>query len=225
VFVFDRERKLRFAGRIDDSERASLVKTRDTRNAIDALLAGKEPPVAETKVFGCSTKWDHKAEANRKWKAKVEAEPVKLEAAGADALRELRANKTSGKVRLVNFWATWCGPCVAEFPDLVTMNLMYRGRDFELVSVAAQFPDERGKVERFLERQHASFRNLIFADTDKYKLIEAIDPEWSGALPYTLLIGTDGKILFRQTGEIDVLELKRRVVAALDAVQPWGGAK
>ena len=225
VFVFDAERKLRYAGRIDDSERVALVKSRDTRNAIDALLAGKQPPVAETKVFGCSTKWDHKSDVNAKWLAKVQAEPVKLEAAGADALHALRENKGTGKVRLVNFWATWCGPCVVEFPDLVKANLMYRGRDFEMVTVAAQFPDERAKVEKFLERQHASCRNLIFGDTDKYKMIEAFDPEWSGALPHTLLIGPDGKVLFRQTGELDLLDLRRRVVAALDAIQPWPGMK
>src|SRR5262245_2044680 len=54
VFLFDGQRKLRYQGRIDDNERASLVSSRDTRNALDALLAGKEPPVTQTKVFGCS---------------------------------------------------------------------------------------------------------------------------------------------------------------------------
>jgi thiol-disulfide isomerase/thioredoxin len=225
VFIFDRDRRLRYAGRIDDSERPEFVKVRDARAAIDALLAGQTPAVGETKVFGCSTKWDHKSDGNAKWLAKVHAEPVKLEMAGADALRELRGKTASGRVRLVNFWATWCGPCVAEFPDLVNLNLMYRGRDFEFVTVAAQFPDERDRVQRFLERQHASGRNLLFGETDKYRMIEACDPEWNGALPHTLLIAPDGKILFRHTGDLDLLDLKRRIVAALDQVQPWGGGK
>src|SRR5882672_11249493 len=76
VFIFDKDRKLRYQGRIDNNEREELVKTRDTRDALDALLAGKQPPIAETKVFGCSTKWDFKAEANQRWIEKVRKEPV-----------------------------------------------------------------------------------------------------------------------------------------------------
>lgn len=222
VFIFDKDRKLRYQGRIDNNEREDLVKSRDTRNALDALLAGKEPPVAETKVFGCSTKWDDKAEANQRWIEKVRKEPVVVTPADAAVLKELRVNK-SGKVRLVNFWATWCGPCVSEFDELIDTNLRFRHRDFELVTVAAEFPDQQPKVLAFLQKHHASTRNLIFGDTDKYKLIEAFDPEWNGALPHTLLLGPNGEVLFRQTGELDFLELRRKIVPALNKITPWPG--
>jgi thiol-disulfide isomerase/thioredoxin len=222
VFIFDQARKLRYQGRIDNNEREDLVKSRDTRNALDALLAGKEPPVSETKVFGCSTKWDDKAAANQRWIEKVRKEPVTVTPADAGALKELRANK-SGKVRLVNFWATWCGPCVSEFDELVETNLRFRHRDFELVTVAAEFPDQQIKVLAFLQNHHASVRNLIFGDTDKYKLIEAFDSEWNGALPHTLLLGPNGEVLFRQTGELDFLELRRKIVPALNKITPWPG--
>jgi len=222
VFIFDAQRKLRYQGRIDDNERESLVKSRDTRAALDALLAGKEPAVTQTKVFGCSTKWDYKAEANQRWMEKVRREPVTVAPANADALKELRANK-SGKVRLINVWATWCGPCVSEFDELVETNLRFRQRDFELVTVAAQFPDEQAKVLAFLEKHHASTRNFLFGETDKYKLIETLDPEWSGALPHTLLIGPQGEVLYRESGEIDFLELRRKIVPALNAITPWPG--
>jgi len=173
-------------------------------------------------VFGCSTKWNDKADANRKWIEKVRKEPVTAKAATAAELRDLRANK-SGKVRMVNVWATWCGPCVSEFDDLVETNLRFRHRDFELVTVAAQFPDEKDVVLRFLEKHHASTLNLYFGETDKYKLIEALDPDWNGALPHTLLLAPNGEVLFRQTGEIDFLELRRKIVPALNRITPWPG--
>ena len=222
VFVFDAERKLRYQGRIDNNEREDLVKTRDTRDALDALLAGKEPKATTTKVFGCSTKWDDKADSNRRWIEKVRKEPVTVSAVDAKALQELRANK-SGKVRLINAWATWCGPCVAEFDDLIDINLRFRHRDFELVTVAAQFPDEKDKVLKFLQQRHASTRNLFFGETDKYKLIEALDPEWNGALPHTLLIAPGGEIIYRHTGEVEFLELRRKIVPALNKIAPWPG--
>ncbi len=225
AFVFDADRKLRYTGRIDDSEREKFVRVRDVRNALDALLDGKEPPVTQTKVFGCSTKWSEKGASVRKYWDGIAAEPVNLEPVDAAGMRALRINESGkndkGKLRLVNFWATWCGPCITEFPDLMMINRQYRQRDFELVTVAAQFPDEKDDVQKFLKKQQASNRNLMFGDTNKYKLIEAFDPDWSGALPYTLLIDPAGEVLYRKEGAFDSLELKRTIVKALNARKPW----
>jgi hypothetical protein len=76
IFIFDRDRKLRYQGAIDDSERVQHVKIRYARNAIDALLAGKEPPVAKTKVVGCSTKWAGKADSVKTFMEKLAADAV-----------------------------------------------------------------------------------------------------------------------------------------------------
>jgi len=221
VFIFDQDRKLRFQGRIDSSEREDLAKSHETRAALDALLAGKEPEVTTTKVFGCSIKWKDKIPDNERWMAKVAKEPVALEKIDAAGLKALRANADSGKVRLVNFWATWCGPCVSEFSELLEQNLRFRQRSFELVTVAAQFPDEEAKVLKFLQDKHASTKNYIFADSDKYALIEAFDKDWNGELPYTLLIDEKGKVLYRESGSIDFIAIRRAIVPALDRVSPW----
>lgn len=215
VFVFDRERKLRYEGRVDSSQREALVKTRDTRDAIDALLAGKPVAVTHTPVFGCSTKWKAKSSGRVAEMKKIEAEPITVESADAAALQSLSRNP-GPKLLLVNFWATWCGPCLTEFPDLQTTFRMYRRRDFDFVTVSTNFPDERPGVLKVLQKYHASTRNLQFASDDTYALQRAFDEKWEAGVPFTALIGPGGKVLYRKQGEVDILELRRVILANLD---------
>ena len=181
---------------------------------IDALLAGREVPVQQTKSFGCSIKWAGKEDTVKKYLNQLAAEPVNVELVDAQGLKVLRSSG-SGKIRLVNFWATWCGPCQTEFPDLITINRMYRHRAFELVTISANYPDEQKEVMAFLRNQQASCRNLLFGETDKYKLMEAFDPKWDGALPYSVLLGPNGEVLYKCQDAIDPLEVKRAIVKAL----------
>ena len=214
VFVFDSARRLVFQGRIDNSQRESLVKTRETRSAIDAALAGRAPEVPTTGVFGCSIKWKSKASSRDAEMKRILAEPVTVEPVTAAELTALRKNPT-GKLLLVNFWATWCGPCLTEFPSLQETFRMYRRRDFDMVTVSTNLPDEREGVMRVLTKYHASTRNLQFASTEIDALQAAFDPQWKAGVPYTVLLAPDGKVVYRKQGEVDLLDLRKAILANL----------
>ena len=209
VFIFDQQRRLRYNGRIDDTENPQKTpQNLDARNAIDALLTDRPVAVAVTKTFGCSIKWIEKSDWTQKAALTWAKEPVILDTVNLDGIATLVHNNTQ-KLRLINLWATWCVPCVEEFPELVTIHRMYRDRGFELVSISTDDSIARPKALRFLERQQSSSPNYIYVGDDKYKLIETIDPNWQGALPYSLLVEPGGKIVYAHQGAIDPSELKK----------------
>jgi len=214
LFVFDSERKLRYQGRVDNNPRGSLVTRRDARIAIDSLLEGKKVEVSSTPSIGCSTKWLYKEEGRKEELAEIEGKPVELRDVDAAGLQELRKN-ASGKLLLVNFWATWCGPCRTEMPEFQTMYRMYGHRAFDLVTVSVNYPDERPGVQAVLAKLHATTRNLILSSTDIYPLLAAFDADWNAAVPFTVLVRPDGQVAYKRQGAIDPLEMKRLIIRNL----------
>jgi peroxiredoxin len=214
IFIFDQQRHLRYEGRIDNSYRTELVKTHDARNAIDALLAHKEIAVTHTGTFGCSTKWKEKEAGKAAEMEKINKAAVTVEPISKAALAKLRTNP-SHQVMLIDFWATWCGSCVAEFADLQDTLRMYGDKEFSLVTISANMPDEQPSVLRFLEKKHATSKNYLFDSQDTAALQTAFDPKWDSAVPYTILLSGDGKVLYKQLGSADMLELKRIILANL----------
>lgn len=211
VFIFDKERKLRYTGRVDDGEKPGTAKVSDARNALDALLAGKPVPVETTKAFGCSIKWPEKQKSAEDAIAKWDQEPVSINDLSLDDLNKLMQND-GVEYKLINVWATWCGPCVVEFPDFVEMNRMYRNREFQLITISLDDMDRKANALYFLNKKHASMTNYIFSGGNKYDFINAIDKDWDGALPLTILVAPGGQIVYQKMGEIDPLEVKRAVV-------------
>lgn len=214
IFVFDGQRKLRYEGRIDDNVTESLVKTSDARHAIDAILAGSRVSVERTAVSGCKLRPASETSARKEEAAKVDSGPVTVQMADEAALKKLRANPT-GKLMLVNFWATWCGPCVTEFPELETTYRMYRHRGFEFVSISSNDPEEKPQVIEFLQKYHAIGPNYQFATSDTFGLQAAFDPAMPAAVPFTVLIAPNGDVLFQQLGELEFPKLRRAILANL----------
>lgn len=231
VFLFDQERKLRYQGRLDDSRYAdaATVTSHDARNAIDALLAGKPVPVETTPPHGCSTKWIEKRAAvaadQEKWE-KGEVHVGLIDAAGVAALRK---NDTK-KVRLFNVWATWCGPCVEEFPELAATARKFALRDFEFISISINEPGELQEVKDFLEKHNAIVPDkikptlkaegragnaYIYNAPNTDALIQALDPEWPGPIPHTLVVAPGGAVIYRHNEEVDGDELRAKILEAM----------
>ncbi|MDO8541439.1 MAG: redoxin domain-containing protein [Opitutaceae bacterium] len=234
VFIFDQERKLRYVGRVDDSryEDPKSVTSHDARNAIVELLAGRPVTKPTTTVMGCSTKWNSKRDdvalADAKWKA----EPVDLATIDADGVAQLAKND-SNRLRLINVWATWCAPCVAEFPSLVALARRLSNRDFEMITISLDDPKLQPQVMKFLSAQHVvpSARlkrlltaegrgpiNFLYTGASTDALVKALDPAWPGPLPHTVVIAPGGKIVYRHNGPVDPEELK---VAVLKYLGPY----
>jgi thiol-disulfide isomerase/thioredoxin len=129
-------------------------------------------------------------------------------------VKKLAANDGK-KLRLINVWATWCQPCVAELPELVTMNRMYRGRPFEMITISMDEMDRKDKAVEKLKELKIAAQNYIFADEDKDKLVNALDPQWEGPVPFTVLIAPGGKVVYRKTGPIDPIEVRKAIVGYL----------
>jgi thiol-disulfide isomerase/thioredoxin len=211
AFVFNKNRELCYVGRLDASEKPGTGNAGDLRAAVDAILSGKPVETPENKSFGCSVKWAWKTEWTEKVNNDWNNRPVTLEKISKAAIADLLANK-SEKIRLINVWATWCGPCVIEYPELVKLQRMYGDRKFEFISLSADKPDDPEKVLDFLKSRYSAVKNYVFDQDDKYALIEAVDPAWNGALPYTMLVEPGGRIIYSVQGAVDLLELKQKIV-------------
>jgi thiol-disulfide isomerase/thioredoxin len=231
MFVFDQDRRLRYAGRYDDSQVVdpATVHSTDGPNAVEAVLAGKPVPAEITRPMGCSTKWLTKkgyvAQGNEEWSNL----PVSIEPIDADGLAALAKNGT-GRLRVINLWATWCVPCVEEFPGLVEIARRLSIRDFDMISVSVDDPKDEAKALQFLKRQHAavpppardalkkqgrSTNNYIYTGAAGDALAKAIDPKWQGGYPYTVVIAPGGEIIYRISGEADITDLQNKLIDRL----------
>jgi len=211
VFIFDQDRILRYNGRIDDTENpAKTPHAQDTRNAIDALLDNKEIPVTITKVFGCSIKWLEKKDWIDKAAVKWAEEPVTLDTIDASGIKEILKNG-SDKLRLISFWSLSNPPSITQFSDLITLSRIYVQRDFEFININTDDDKYKKSVLEFLKKQESSGKNYMVTEPDKNLLMQLVDKERNGKLPYTLLVEPGGKIVY-STQNIIQAEAMRKMI-------------
>jgi thiol-disulfide isomerase/thioredoxin len=222
ILILDQHRKLRYEGRVDDNVRESKANTHEARDAIDALL-GRRPVLVEyTPDFGCSMKWNSPALADsvqrelKGWRAK----PVKVKTVTLERLKQLRANST-GNTLMINFSATWCGPCRAEDPQLLTIYLWYRGRGLDFIFVSVDSSDSRMEVLKFLQDMHSAIRNLHADSEDTYGTQTTFDPAWKSGVPFNIVLAPGGNVVYRHEGDVEICALRRAILANLPYAGPY----
>lgn len=113
-----------------------------------------------------------------------------LENATVNEIQTYLATFKGEKPVLVNIWATWCLPCVEEFPYIMDLKQQY-SEAFELVFISADFEEARAEATNFLKEQGVDFTTFFKQGKDN-DFIAGISEKWSGAIPYTLIIDKNG---------------------------------
>ena len=153
--------------------------------------------------------------APRPQPAKDSAPPKVVEIDETALKSLLKAGEGRERPLLVNFWATWCGPCREEFPDLVKIRGRYAADRLDFVLVSLDDPAEIDKaVPEFLaEARATAFPSYLLNADDSDAAINLVDPTWRGELPATFLYDRSGALVFKHRGRVKPAEL----TAALDA--------
>ncbi len=107
-----------------------------------------------------------------------------------------------GKPLMINFWATWCGPCREEFPDLVKLDAEFKDK-IDFITVTLDFEEEIATgVPKFLAENKAQMPTFLLVTPDETAAIAAVSKEWAGALPFTVIYGPDGTLTFFHQGKV-----------------------
>lgn len=116
-------------------------------------------------------------------------------------------NKKDNKVYVVNFWATWCAPCVKELPYFEKLQQNYVSRNVEVILVSLDFPRQyETKLIPFIQKNKLQSRVVAFDDTDQNRWIPAIDESWSGAIPATLIYTREEREFYERSFTYEEIE-------------------
>ncbi len=231
-FLFGPDRKLLYHGQFDNGRRSYGPAPRATlQEKVDTVLAGGTIEKPVERCYGCSTKWAWKRELAEQKREEWQSLPVSLEPITASEVKELAENKTD-RIRVINVWATYCGPCVEEFPDLIDAYRRYQRRPLEMITISLDGKNESAKALKFLKNEHLPLsphtvkqmeegekrttNNFHYQSDDLDALADALDTEWQGPIPHTVVIAPGGEVLYRHTGLVDIIEMRRAIVLGLE---------
>ena len=114
--------------------------------------------------------------------------------------------KNDGKTYVVNFWATWCAPCVKELPYFEQINQEYAAKNVEVLLVSLDFPKQVDKkLIPFINKRKLQSKVVLLDDTNENVWIPAINKDWSGALPATLIYNTIQRKFYEQSFDYETL--------------------
>ena len=120
---------------------------------------------------------------------------------------KVHLNKFKGKWLVLNFWATWCAPCVKELPYFEAVNKTYKDKNVEVLLVSLDFPrNYERKLKRFIKTHDLRSKNVAFDDTDQNRWIPAINKNWSGAIPATIIYKGDKRQFYERSFTQEELE-------------------
>jgi thiol-disulfide isomerase/thioredoxin len=106
-----------------------------------------------------------------------------------DMKAEILTDLSPDTTYVINFWATWCGPCIKELPYFEELNALYDGQPFKQILVSLDDPKKLGsKVIPFLTKNKIESKVVLLADGKSNSWIDKVDPSWSGAIPITLIL-------------------------------------
>lgn len=132
----------------------------------------------------------------------------------ASDLKEHLESFRGEKPVMLNFWATWCVPCIEEFPYIMDLKEKYKD-DFELVLVSGDFEEAKPEAEQFLKEQEVTFTTFYKVGSD-HEFIKTISDTWSGALPYTMIITKDGSISSSWEGKAEFEQFEKELLKVLN---------
>ena len=135
----------------------------------------------------------------------IGASPPKLEKVNDLQVAELAK---AGDVVILNFWATWCAPCVEEIPIFV--KVQKRLKNVKVIGVSMDESNEDQKIEQFLQKHPANYRIALWTGNDLENMVNSIDPKWNGPIPATFIF-KNGKRVYSKVGQITESELTRNI--------------
>lgn len=147
------------------------------------------------------------AQDNSSAEQKNNATTTALKVFNYNELEQYLKSKDDNKTYVINFWATWCAPCVKELPYFEELNVNYSNKKVEVILVSLDFPKQiETKLVPFLEKRGLKSEVVVLDDVDSNTWIPKVNQEWSGAIPATVIYNKSKSTFYERSFNYQELE-------------------